>query len=317
MRIIVAVLIAALSVIPAAAQSWPTKPVKVVVTFGPGTATDTIARALATELSKSFGQPFVVVNRGGANGTIGGTEVARAAPDGYTLMVGSNTSIVAGPLMRKEPPYDTLKDLEPISFLCDSTFFLATHPSVPAKTLQEFIAYAKANPGKINYASGNTTGIVSTQFLAKSAGIDMIHIPYKSDPEAMPDLLSGQVQFIIATSQNVLPHAKAGKLRLLATALRERSPLAPDVPSIVETGQPEFPIGPWAAFLGPAGLPADIVERLAAESAKAMAKPEIIAALEPLGIAARTTSVAEFREFLKTQVETWRAALDEAGIEKQ
>jgi tripartite-type tricarboxylate transporter receptor subunit TctC len=317
MRIIIAVILAVLSVLPAAAETWPSKPVKVVVTFGPGTATDTIARALAGELAKSFGQPFVIVNRGGANGTIGGTEVVRAAPDGYTLMVGSNTSIVAGPLMRKEPPYDTLKDLTPISFLCDSTFFLAAHPTVPAKTLQEFIAYAKANPGKINYASGNTTGILSTAFLNKSAGSAMLHVPYKWDPEALPDLLSGQVQFIIATSQNVLPHAKVGKLKLFATALRERSPLAPDVPSIIETGQPEFPIGPWAAFLGPAGLPADIVERLAAETAKAMAKPEILAALEPLGIAARTTSVSEFRKYLEQQVVAWRLALKESGIEPE
>ncbi len=319
MRLVVAAVAAALSfcALSASAQTWPSKPVKVVVPFGPGTATDAVARALTAELTKSLGQPFVVVNKGGADGAIGATEVARAAPDGYTLLVGSNSSIVVAPLMRKDAPYDTLKDFEPISFLGESTFFIAVPPSVPAQTLQEFVAYAKANPNKLNYATGNTTGIVSTQLLAKSAGIQMQHIPYKSDPEAMPDLLSGQVQFIIATYLNVGQHAKAGKLRLLATTLPQRSPLMPDVPSIVEAGQPEFPIGPWAAILGPAKLAPEIVKILNAESAKAMAKPEVLEVLMKQGFAPRTNSVAEFTTYLKGQVEAWRTALKDAGIEPQ
>ena len=149
-----------------------------------------------------------------------------------------------------------------MSFLGKSTFFITVHPSVPAKSLAEFIAYAKANPMKLNYATGNTMAIVSTALLAKSTGIEMQHVPYKNDTEAIPDLLTGQVQLIIATALNVVPHAKTGNLRLLATTVAERSPLMPDVPTIVEAGQPPFPVAPWAAIMGPANLPADIVEKL-------------------------------------------------------
>lgn len=319
MRLLAAAIAAAIIglVSPAAAQTWPTKTVKVVVPFGPGTATDAVARALTAELTQSLGQPFVVVNKGGADGAIGATEVARSAPDGYTLMVGSNSSIVVAPLLRKETPYSTLVDFTPVSFLGESTFFLAVHPSVPATTLAELIAYAKANPKKLNYATGNTTAIVSTSLLARNAGIEMQHIPYKSDPEALPDLLSGQVQFIIATALNVAPHAKAGKLRLLATTLTERSPLMPEVPSIIEAGQPKFPIGPWAAIMGPAKLAPDIVERLNKATVAAMAKPEVREALLKQGFAARTTTAAEFAAELKDQVANWSKALKDAGLAPQ
>ena len=318
-RLLAAAIVAALIGLapPAAAQSWPTKTVKVVVPFGPGTATDAVARALSAELTQSLGQPFVVVNKGGADGAIGATEVARSAPDGYTLMVGSNSPIVVAPLLRKETPYSTLVDFVPVSFLGESTFFIAVHPSVPAQTLAELVAYAKANPKKLNYATGNTTAIVSTSLLARNAGIEMQQIPYKSDPEALPDLLSGQVQLIIATALNVVPHAKAGKLRLLATTLSERSPLMPDVPSIVEAGQPKFPIGPWAAIMGPAKLPADIVERLNTATVAAMAKPEVREQLLKQGFAVKTTTAAEFGDYLKEQVANWTKALKDAGLEQQ
>src|SRR6478672_1462041 len=183
MRLLAAALAAALLGIAAptvmSAETWPSRPVKVVVPFPPGAATDATARVLANELSQLLGQPFVIVNKGGADGAIGSTEVVRAAPDGYTLLVGSNSGIVVAPLLRKSPPYDTLKDFTPVSFLGESTFFVTVHPSVPAKSLAEFIAYAKANPMKLNYATGNTMAIVSTSLLAKSNGIQMQHIPYK------------------------------------------------------------------------------------------------------------------------------------------
>lgn len=301
----------------AAAETWPNRPVKLVVPFPPGAATDVTARVLANELSQLLGHPFVIVNKGGADGAIGGTEVVRAAPDGYTLLVGSNSGIVVAPLMRKSPPYDTLKDFTPVSFLGESTFFVAVHPSVPAKSLAEFIAHAKANPKKLNYATGNTMGIVATSLLAKSTGLDMQHVPYKNDAEAMPDLLSGQVQFIIATAVNVVPHAKAGTLRLMATTIAERSPLMPDVPTLVEAGQPRFPVAPWAAILGPANLPADIVEKLNKAVVAAFAKPDVRAGLAKQGFAAQTSTPAELGSFLKDQVHVWSKSLRDAGLEPQ
>lgn len=319
MRLLAAAIAAAFIglVSPAAAQTWPTKSVKVVVPFGPGTATDAVARALTAELTQSLGQPFVVVNKGGADGAIGATEVARSAPDGYTLMVGSNSSIVVAPLMRKDTPYNTLVDFTPVSFLGESTFFFAVHPSVPAQTLAELIAHAKANPKKLNYATGNTMAIVSTSLFARNVGIEMQHIPYKSDPEALPDLLSGQVQFIIATALNIVPHAKAGKLRVLASTITERSPLLPDVPTIIEAAQPKFPIGPWAAIMGPAKLPAEIVDRLSKATIAGMAKPEVREQLQKLGFAVKTNTPAEFAADLKEQVVNWTKALKEAGLEPQ
>lgn len=299
------------------AETWPSRPVKIVVPFGPGAATDAVARVLANELSQSLGQPFVIVNKGGADGAIGGTEVVRAVPDGYTLLVGSNSGIVVAPLLRKSPPYDTLKDFTPVSFLGESTFFITVHPSVPAQSLAEFIAHAKANPKKLNYGSGNTMGIVATALLAKSVGIDMQHVPYKTDAEALPDLLSGHVQFIIATALNVVPHAKTGNLRLLATTTGERSPLMPDVPTILEAGQPRFPVAPWAAILGPANLPADIVEKLSKATMVAFAKPDVREGLAKQGFAPQTGTPAELGAFLKHQVQDWGKSLQEAGLEPQ
>lgn len=319
MHLFAAAILAALVTVvpPATAQPWPSKPVKVIVPFGPGTTTDAVARALTADLSQSLGQPFVIVNRSGADGAIGATELVRSPPDGYTLMVGSITSIVAVPLMRKEPPYATLADFTPISFLGESTFFIAVNTTVPAHTLAELVAHAKANPRKLNYGTGNATGIVSSLLMAKNAGIEMQHIPYKSEPEAVPDLLSGQLQVMLSTFLNVGQHAQTGKLRLLATTLPARSALAPDVPTLVEAGQPSLPVGPWVALVGPAKLPAAIAERLNRETVAALAKPEVKLHLQKSGFEPRTSTTAEFGDFLRTQVGIWGKALKEGGLEPQ
>ena len=302
---------------PSVAQPWPSKPVKVIVPFAPGTTTDAVARALTAELSQSLGQPFVIVNRGGADGAIGATELVRSSPDGYTLMVGSITSIVAVPLMRKEPPYATLSDFTPLSFLGESTFFVAVSAAVPAQSLAELIAFAKANPKRLNYGTGNATGIVSSLLMARNAGIEMQHIPYKSEPEAIPDLLSGQLQVMMSTYLNVGQHAQAGKLRLLATTLPQRSALAPDVPTLLEAGQPQLSVGPWVALVGPARLPTDIAEHVNKATVAALAKPEVKSHLQKSGFEPRTSTTGEFGEFLKEQVTTWGKALKEGGLEPQ
>ena len=302
---------------PAGAQTYPTKPIKVIVPFGPGTITDSLTRIFAQELSLVLGQPVVVVNKGGADGSIGATEVARSAPDGYTLIVAPNSSIAVVPLLRKVPPYDPIADFTPISFMGNTTFLNVVHPSVPANSIAELIAHAKANPNKLNYATANTTSIVSTALLATNNGIDMQHVPYKSEPEAIPDLLGGQVQLMIASYATVGQHVKAGKLRALSTALPERTPLMPDVPSITEAGQPKFPIGPWGALLGPAKLPPEIVARLNKETVTILAKPEVKEAMLKLGFAPKSSSPEEFAAYLKDQLEIWKTALKNAGIEAQ
>ena len=186
----------------------------------------------------------------------------RSPPDGYTFLFGTNSPLAVVPNIRKEPPYDVLADFTPVTFLGDNTFFIVVHPSVPAKSLAELIAHAKANPKVLNYAAGNTYALVATAMFAANAGIEMQSIPYKSEPDAIADLLSGRVHVMFGTSTTTAPHVKAGKLRALATTFHERSPLMPDVPSIVEAGQPKFPIGPWFALVGPAGLPPEIVARM-------------------------------------------------------
>ena len=299
------------------AQAWPAKPIRFVVPFGPGSATDNLARIVANELSPILGQPVVIENRAGADGAIGGTTVARAAPDGYTFLFGSNSPLSVVPHMRKEPPYDPLKEFTPITFYGDNTFFVAVHPSVPAQTLAELFAYAKANPGKLNYATGNTYSIVSTAMLLRAAGVRMEAVPYKSEPDAIVDVLTGTVQVFNASATTLVAHVRSGKLRALATTLAERSPLLPDVPSIVETGRAKLPIGPWGAMVGPAGLPADIVARMNKEMVAVLAKEGVKAEMAKHGFVAKSSTPEELAAFLKDQLAVWKVALEEAGIQPQ
>jgi tripartite-type tricarboxylate transporter receptor subunit TctC len=299
------------------AQPYPSRPIKMMVPFGPGTITDSLTRIIAKELSDALGQPVVVVNKGGADGSIGATEIVRSAPDGYSLLVAPNSSIAVVPLIRKAPPYDPIADFTPISFLGDTTFLIVVHPSVPAKSIAELVAHAKSNPGKLNYATANTTSIVSTGLFAARNGLEMQHVPYKSEPEAIPDLLSGQIHLMIASLATTSGHVKAGKLRALSTALPVRTPLLPEVPSITESGQPPFPIGPWGALVGPANMPPEIVARLNKETVAILAKPEVKEQMLKLGFAPKSSTPEEFATYLKSQIEIWRKALKDAGIQQQ
>ena len=300
------------------AQTWPTKPVKIVSPFGAGSANDALARVLAHELSLAVGQPVVVENRAGADGAIGATTVQRSPPDGYTLLNGSNSPLSVVPHIRKEPPYNALTDFTPITFLGENTFYIVAHPSVPAKSLAELIAHAKAEPGKLNYATGNTFSIVSTAMVMTRNGLSVEHVPYKTEPDAIIDILSGRIQFMIASATTVAGHVKDGKLRALATTLPERSPMLPDVPSFVEAGQPKLPIGPWAALVGPAGVPPEIVERINQVVAAVVAKPHVQAELiSKHGFSVKSSTPAELAQFLKDQLAIWKDALDVAGIKPQ
>jgi putative tricarboxylic transport membrane protein len=320
MRKLIAAALAAVFLLPQAlahAQPWPSRPIKFVIPFGPGSASDALARIAAQELAQSLGQPVVVVQKPGADGALSAIEVKRSAPDGYTFLFGTNSPLAMVPNMRKEPPYDVLADFTPVTYLGDNTFFIVVHPSLPAKSVAELIAHAKANPKVLNYAAGNTYAIVATAMFAANAGIEMQAIPYKSEPDAIVDLLSGRVHMMFGTSTTTAPHVKAGNLGALATTFHERSPLMPDLPSIVEAGQPKFPISPWFALLGPAGLPPEIVARMHKEMASVLANPKVREQMQSQGFIPRSSTPEELAAYMKDQLPVWKTALKAAGIEPQ
>ena len=320
MQKLIAVLIAAVLFLPQAAlhaQSYPSKPIKFVIPFGPGSASDVLARIAGQELSQSIGQAVIVVPKAGADGALSALDVKRSAADGYTFLFGTNSPLAVVPNIRKEPPYDVMADFTPITFLGDNTFFIVVHPSVPAKSIAELIAHAKANPNALNYATGNTYALVSTALFAVNNGVKMHAVPYKSEPDAIVDLLSGRIQLMNSTSTTASAHLKEGKLRVLATTFHERSPLMPDVPSFPEAGQAKFPIGPWFALVGPAGLPPEIVARMNKEMVAVLAKPAVRDPMLKQGFIARSSTPEALTAYMKDQLAVWKTALKVAGVEPQ
>ena len=299
------------------AQSYPVRPIRFVLAFGPGSASDALARIVGNELSQSMGQPIVVLPKPGADGALSALEVKRASADGYTFLFGTNSPLAVVPNIRKQPPYDVMADFTPVTFLGDNTFFIVVHPSVPARTINELIAHAKSNPNALSYAAGNTYALVSTALFAVNNGIQMRAVPYKSEPDSVPDLLSGRVQVLNGTVTTVAAHVKEGKLRVLATTLTERSPLMPDVPSFPEAGQGKFPIGPWFALVGPARLPASVVTRMNKEMVAVLANPAVKEAMLRHGFVARSSTPEALSTFMKEQLTVWKSALKAANVEPQ
>jgi tripartite-type tricarboxylate transporter receptor subunit TctC len=320
MQTLIATLVAALLFLAQAdiyAQSYPSKPIRFVIPFGPGSASDALARIAGQDLSLSLGQPVVVVAKPGADGALSALDVKRSAADGYTFLFGTNSPLAVVPNIRKEPPYDVMADFTPVTFLGDNTFFIVVHPSVPAKSIAELVAYAKANPKALNYAAGNTYALVATAMFAVNNGIAMHSVPYKSEPDAMPDLLSGRVPVMFGTSTSVSAHVKEGKLKVLATTLQERSALMPDVPSLPEAGQSKLPIGPWFALVGPAGLPREIVARINKEMVASLAKPAVRDLMLNQGFVPRSSTPEALAAYMKEQLAVWKTALKAAGVEPQ
>jgi tripartite-type tricarboxylate transporter receptor subunit TctC len=285
------------------------------VPFPAGSATDTIARILSASVSQAVGQPIVVDNKAGADGAIAAAEVVKAPADGYTLLMATNSPMSAVPAMKKIPPYDPVTDFTPVTDVGRYTFFIVVHPSVPGRTLAEFIDFARANPGQINYATGNTTGIVSTAFFASLAGIQMVHVPYKGEPQAVVDLLAGRVQLLFASSTTTVPHIREGKLRALATTLSRRSAILPEIPTIAEAGMPKFSLTSWAGLFAPAKLPREILERLNKEFVAAMGRPEVQAAMEKQAFELSPSSPEKLAELVKEQLESYRRVLAAAGVQ--
>lgn len=301
---------------PAAAQ-YPAKPVRIIMPFPAGATADTVARIVAQPLSQVLGQPMLVDNKPGADGAIAAELVAKSAPDGYTLLFAGNTQMLGVPILRKNPPYDPVADFAPITPVVKFAFFLVVHPSVPAKTPSELIDYARANPGKLNYASGNVNGVLAAAQLMSLGKLEMVHVPYKGEPLAIPDLLDARVHLMFGTGGVIAPLVKEGKLRALATLLPVRSPMLPDVPTMAEAGLPQLSVVIWGGLFGPAKMPKDIVERLSREVNAILQRPEVRGQLEKQGGEPGGSTPAEFAAFLKQQLDDWGKAAREAGLKPE
>ena len=300
-----------------ALAQFPSKPIKLIVPFPAGSATDVAARVIGQSVSNAIGQPVLIDNKSGADGAIGATEVMHAAADGYTLLFATNSPMSAVPALRKSPPYDPVADFTPVTDIGRYSFFLFANINQPFKTLGEMVAHAKANPGKLNYGTGNTTGIVSFAQIAALGAIDMAHIPYKGEPAAITDLVSNRVQIMIATLTTGGPHVKEGRLRAIATTLPKRSPAFPDVPTMAEAGMPQFAIVSWAGLFAPAKTPKDVVERLNREFVAAMKRPDVQAAMDKQAFLLSPSTPEQLGEHVKAQKEAYARILRAAGVQPE
>lgn len=301
----------------AQAQNYPSRNITLVLPFAAGSGTDTTTRIISQHLSQALGVGIVIENKAGANGMLAATYVARATPDGYTLLVTTNTTHSANPYLLKSLTYDPVKDFAPIARTGDLPFMLVIHPDLPAKTVGELVAYGKANPGKLSYASGSSSAIVSGATFAHNAEIDMLHVPYKSSPPALNDVMGGRVSMMFVDILTGLPHVNGGALRSLAVTTKNRSPLVPNLPSMQEAGVPDFDISSWQGYFAPAGTPKEIVVRLNVEIRKIVEKPEIKAQLATLGMDAFSGTPEELGTFVKDQLVLWEKLIKNANIEAQ
>ena len=303
--------------VAANAQTWPSKPITIIVPFGPGSGTDTITRIIAQQLGTALGQGIVVENKPGANGAIAAAYVARSTPDGYTLLMSTNSPHSAAPSLNKHIGYDPVKDFVPLSRVGSYTLMLVAHPDLPVKSIAELIAHAKANPGKLTFASGNTSGVVAGETLKARSGINIIHVPYRSVPPAINDVLGGRVSMIFTDLTPGLPHVKAGTLRALAITRMQRSALVPEIPSCTSSGSPASTWISWAALFAPANTPPEVVARLSTELRKIIDSPEVKARAASVGFEAFSSSPDELGDYVKVQLVKWTKMIKDAGIEPE
>jgi tripartite-type tricarboxylate transporter receptor subunit TctC len=301
----------------ARAQSYPSRPITIIVPFGPGSGTDIVTRIIAQPLSVALGQSVVIDNRPGANGGIAATFVAKAPPDGYTLLASTNSPHSANPFLLKNVGYDPVKDFAPITRIGSFTLMMVINPAIPVKSLQELIVYAKAHPGELTYGSGNTSGILAGETLKHFAGIDILQVPYKSVPPALNDVIGGRVSMTFSDLTPGLPHVKSGTLRPLAITRLVRSALLPDLPTFDESGLKGFEVESWAGFFAPAGTPHDIVTRLNTEMRKIIDDPKIKAQIANVGFEAFSSTPEELGEFVKVQLVKNAKMIRDAGIEPE
>ena len=315
LRIIAATLFVSLVPGPAAAQGWPSKPVKLVVPFAAGGATDVVARLLALKLTDAWGQSVIIENRTGAGGNIGADVVAKATPDVYTLLFTSGAIVTASKHMYKNMPFDPDKDLVPITNVATGPQLIAVATTVPAKDLREFIAYAKANPGRINYGSagiGSQTHLAAESF-SYSAGVDLTHVPYKGESQALTDLMGGQIQMATPNFAAAVSFVKEGKIRALAVTSRERNPQLPDVPSASDV-LPEFENAGWFGLMAPAGTPKDIIDKVQRDSAKIILADDFRARLAQIGMEPVGNTPSDFAAAIRSQSTRWAKVIQQRNI---
>ena len=315
MRMIVFIA-AALAAFSVNAQ-YPDRPIRLIVPFPPGGAAELGARIYTVPLGQALGQPIVIETRPGADGAIAADAVMKAAPDGYTLFYATNTAFNWLPATRKNPPFNPLTDFTPVSFVGYFGFFLFTHPSVPAKNVSELIAYARANPGKLNYGSGNSTSQLFGAQLTKLESLNMVHVPYKGDGPLTIDLVGGRVHLAFATPGSAAPQVKEGKLRALAAMFPSRSALLPEVPTAAEAGLGKMSLTPWGGVFGPKGMPKEVVDRLARELAVVLKRQDVRDNFGKLAFEPKSSSPEELSGILKQQIEAWTTAAREAGIQPE
>jgi tripartite-type tricarboxylate transporter receptor subunit TctC len=293
---------------------YPAKPVRVVIPFPAGGSTDIVARTLSQALTESMGQPFVVENRTGADGVIAATAVLQAPPDGHTLFLATNTAMVQVPLLQKKPPYDPFAAFTPVSLVGRYAFFLVVTPSLRVNSMQEFLQYARANPGKVNFATYSGASQLAYAQIVKTANVDMLRVPYKGEAPSVADILGGTIHAVFATPTVSLAHIKDGRLKALATTLPQRWPLLAEVPTTVEAGMPPITVEFFAALWGPARMPADIAQRLSKELAAIIARPQIREQIDRHGFALAASTPAELDAFTRRQMDAWGRGFKEAGI---
>lgn len=303
----------------AQAESWPAQPIRIVVPFAAGGGVDNVARSLAAQLSTQLGQTVIVENRTGAGGLIGTSYVANASPDGYTLLLGTQTTLAVAPLMNPNSGLDPLKALTGVSQVASSPLLLVANPAFEAQTLPDLLAYAKRNPGQLNYGSGGvgTTPHMAAALLGLMAGVKMTHVPYKGEQPALTDVVGNQIPVMFSNLSAAMPFAKSGKLKALAISTAQRSPELPDVPTVAEAGVAGFEAATWFGVVGPKGMPKDRIERLDKEIEKAMQTPELVERLQGQGLTVAYGDSGQFNAYIASEYDKWKRVIEEAGIAAQ
>jgi len=297
------------------AEDYPTRPITITAVFGPGSASDTICRIIADPLSKALGQAVVVEDRPGADGALAALYVHHQPADGYNLLMATNSPLSADPFLHKDVEYDPVKDFLPVTRVGSFTLMLVVNPSLPIHSVKELVAYAKAHPGQLSFASGNTAGIVAGDILSKWAEISMLHVPYKSTPPALEDIIGGRVSMMFADFTTAMPHVAAGTLRPLAITRLKRSALYPDLPTMDEAGIKGFNIDAWAGLVAPAGTPPEIVAKLNGALRPIIDDPQTQAKFKNVGFEGFSSTPDELGDFIKAQLVEWGKMVKEANIQ--
>jgi tripartite-type tricarboxylate transporter receptor subunit TctC len=300
----------------AAAQPYPAKSIRFIVPFPPGGSADILARAIGQKAGEGLGQSVVVENRPGAGTAIGAEALAKSAPDGYAIMIGTVSSHAINPALNPKLPFDPVKDFTPVSLVASIPFAMIVHPSVPAKTVQEFVALARAKPGTLNYSSAGsgTSNHLAGELLKSMAGIDIVHVPYKGSAPALNDLISGQVALMFDLVLTAAPHVKSGAVRGLAVTGAKRSSALPDLPTVAESGIPGYEVSAWFGIFAPAGVPQPVVQRLNAEFVKALREPDLRQRLASQGAEPLTSTPDEFAAYLRAEIDKWAKVVKAAGM---